>query len=83
MRQLAGREGVGTSLGQPVLKVSNAVSDCLSGDCSCVITPSGAVAPCKRLLTAEKWPNGLEMGSQAAFVEAEKYHCLKLEASNG
>ena len=83
MRQLAGREGQGVSLGAPVLKASNAAFDCLSGDCSFVITPSGAVAPCKCLLTAKKWPNGLEMGFQAAFAEAGKSHCRRLKASNG
>ena len=90
MRQFAWREGEGQSLRAPVLKAGNAIFDCLSGDCTCVITPSGTVAPCKCLLTAKKWPNGLEMGFYAAFFEAGKSHCLTmfsdpsgLKASNG
>lgn len=87
MRRLAGHEGQGASLSAPVLKISNAAFDCLSGDCTCVITPSGAVAACKCLLSFKKWPDGLEMGFYAAFVEAGKSCCLTdpsgLKASNG
>lgn len=80
IRQLAGAEREDVGL---------AAFDCLSGGSSCVITPSGSVAPCKCMLTSKKWPDGLEKGFCAAFDEAKKFHCgaefsehSRLNASN-
>jgi MoaA/NifB/PqqE/SkfB family radical SAM enzyme len=52
-----------------------AASDCLPEDSSFVITPSGDVAPCRRLLSSKKWPNGRTLGFRAALKKAWQFNC--------
>lgn len=48
---------------------------CLSKKRSFVITPSGDVAPCYRLYSFKKWPNGRSLGFRAAFRQAGEFYC--------
>jgi MoaA/NifB/PqqE/SkfB family radical SAM enzyme len=75
LRYLYERRRMGARVTIPGLLKNRTAVDCLSEDSSFVITPSGDVAPCTRLLSSKKWPNGRSLGFRAAFQRAGQFHC--------
>ncbi|OGP13784.1 MAG: hypothetical protein A2052_08895 [Deltaproteobacteria bacterium GWA2_54_12] len=74
LRYLSEHKRMGAAVDIPFSKDTSAES-CLSEKRSFVITPSGDVAPCYRLYSFKKWPNGRSLGFRAAFREAGEFYC--------
>lgn len=74
LRYLSERERTGAKVAIQFSKDILA-DQCLSQERSFVITPSGDVAPCYRLYSLKKWPNGRSLGFRAAFRKAEEFCC--------
>ncbi|MBI2399811.1 MAG: radical SAM protein [Deltaproteobacteria bacterium] len=74
LRFLFERKRMGAAIDIPFSKDTSAES-CISEESSFVITPSGDVAPCYRLYSFKKWPNGRWLGFRAAFRKAGEFYC--------
>ncbi len=48
---------------------------CWAAKLYCAVTPTGDVAPCYPVFNSKKWPNGLEKGFGAAFMELGRVDC--------
>jgi MoaA/NifB/PqqE/SkfB family radical SAM enzyme len=48
---------------------------CWAAKLYCAVTPTGDVAPCYPVFNSGKWPNGLEKGFGAAFMELGRVDC--------
>lgn len=70
---LSERKRMGAQVAIPFSK--DIFGRCLSEERSFVITPSGDVAPCYRLYSLKKWPNGRSLGFRAAFIQAGEFYC--------
>jgi MoaA/NifB/PqqE/SkfB family radical SAM enzyme len=74
LRYLSERKRMGAAVDIPFSEGKWADS-CLPEKRSFVITPSGDVAPCYRLYSFKKWPNGRSIGFRAAFRKAGEFYC--------
>lgn len=74
LRYLSERERMGAAVDIPFLESKWADSS-QPEERSFVITPSGDVAPCYRLHSFKKWPNGRSLGFRTAFRKAGEFYC--------
>ena len=72
LRYLDERKKMGAQVSGPLLasKDIQAYDGSLSDEHAFVITPSGDVAPCYRMLSLKKWSNGRSIGFREAFRNA-------------